>query len=152
MPSQNRRDDQAPQQSLAVQKSKSELTHGASVRRSFAHKEALPKPSIRAAATAVHRRLAPIVQVLLGFCTLAGFVLSVLGLLLAFGHTQLVASLLVGAVLCVVFGTPLLCVLGIILFYIWAMTRIRRRPSHPSQQTTTVPRTAPMVTEVILDE
>lgn len=144
--------DRVPEHPLALQTPKSELTQVTPAPLAPTHPTTLPKPSVRSAAATVHRRLAPVVRIILGFCTFAGFLLSVLGLLLAFGHTQLVASLIVGAVLCVVFGTPLLCVIGIIVFYLWAMTRVHRRPRPSTQQTTASPRAASVVTEVILDE
>jgi flagellar biogenesis protein FliO len=76
------------------------------------------------------------------------------GLVLA-GQTDLVAWIIVGAVLTVVFGTPLLCVVGLFLFYVWAVTRMgrsRRRP--PSTKTGGVQQVAQtvIVGEVVLDE
>lgn len=66
---------------------------------------------------------------------LFGLVLGILGsfgmlvVLVLTGQTALVAWIIVGAVLLVVFGTPLLCLLGLVAFYIWAMTRMRRSRS-----------------------
>lgn len=102
------------------------------------------------------RRRWPLVLRVLLWCGMIGLggitVLS--GLVLA-GQTELVAWIIVGAVLTVVFGTPLLCVVGLFLFYVWAVTRMgrsRRRP--PSTKTGGVQQVAQtvIVGEVVLDE
>jgi uncharacterized membrane protein len=82
-------------------------------------------------------------------------IIAVLGVLVLTGQTELVAWIIVGAVLTVVFGTPLLCVVGLFLFYVWAVTRMgrsRRRP--PSTKTGGVQQVAQtiIVGEVVLDE
>jgi hypothetical protein len=62
--------------------------------------------------------------------------------------------IVVGAVLVVVFGTPLLCLVGLVAFYVWALTRAGRRRSLPP-----LPRPAPtsqpqpiIVGEVVFDD
>jgi uncharacterized membrane protein len=82
-------------------------------------------------------------------------IIAVLGVLVLTGQTELVAWIIVGAVLTVVFGTPLLCVVGLFLFSVWAVTRMgrsRRRP--PSTKTGAVQRMAEtiVVEAVVLDE
>jgi hypothetical protein len=52
--------------------------------------------------------------------------------LLLTGQTVLLAQLIVGAVLVVVFGTPLLCLLGLTAFTVWALTRAGRRRARPA--------------------
>jgi hypothetical protein len=58
-------------------------------------------------------------------------IIAVLGVLVLTGQTELVAWIIVGAVLTVVFGTPLLCVVGLFVFYVWAVTRMRRSRQRP---------------------
>lgn len=113
------------------------------------------QPSVQQPPLAARRRWPLVLRVLLwcGMIGLGGItVLS--GLVLA-GQTDLVAWIIVGAVLTVVFGTPLLCVVGLFLFYVWAVTRMgrsRRRP--PSTKTGGVQQVAQtvIVGEVVLDE
>jgi len=58
-------------------------------------------------------------------------------------------------VLTVVFGTPLLCVVGLFAFYVWAVTRMGRSRRHPqpskAEYTQQVTQTI-VVGEVVLDE
>lgn len=75
--------------------------------------------------------------------------------LLLFGQTDLIAWLVVGAVLTVVFGTPLLCLIGLIVFYIWALTRAgrsRRLPHHPRPMTASHQAQPVIVGEVVFDD
>lgn len=113
------------------------------------------QPSAQQTPPAARRHWPLVLRVLL-WCGMIGMggitVLS--GLVLA-GQTELVAWIIVGAVLTVVFGTPLLCVVGLFLFYVWAVTRMgrsRRRP--PSTKTGGVQQVAQtvIVGEVVLDE
>lgn len=102
------------------------------------------------------RRHWPLVLRVLLWCGMIGMSgIAVLGGLVLAGQTELVAWIVVGAVLTVVFGTPLLCVVGLFLFYVWAVTRMgrsRRRP--PSMKTGGVQQVAQtvIVGEVVLDE
>jgi len=102
------------------------------------------------------RRHWPLVFRVLLWCGMIGMSgIAVLGGLVLAGQTELVAWIIVGAVLTVVFGTPLLCVVGLFLFYVWAVTRMgrsRRRP--PSTKTGGVQQVAQtvIVGEVVLDE
>lgn len=102
------------------------------------------------------RRRWPLVLRVLLWCGIVGLSgITVLGGLVLAGQTELVAWIIVGAVLTVVFGTPLLCVVGLFLFYVWAVTRMgrsRRRP--PSTKTSGAQQVAQtvIVGEVVLDE
>lgn len=76
------------------------------------------------------------------------------GLILA-GQTELVAWIIVGAALTVVFGTPLLCVAGLFVFYVWAMTRMGRSRQRPPSKKLGGAQQAPqtiIVGDVVLDE
>lgn len=102
------------------------------------------------------RRRWPLMFRVLLWCGIVGLSgITVLGGLVLAGQTELVAWIIVGAVLTVVFGTPLLCVMGLFLFYVWAVTRMgrsRRRP--PSTKTGGAQQVAQtvIVGEVVLDE
>jgi len=52
--------------------------------------------------------------------------------LLLLGQTRLLAWLIVGTVLTIVFGTPLLGVLGLFYAYAWAVTPAHRHFAHPN--------------------
>lgn len=100
------------------------------------------------------RRLSLVATIALG---IVACVLAIGGMfvtLLLMGQDELIAWLVVGAVLVVVFGTPLLCLVGLVVFYVWALTRAGRRRSFPPQ-----PRSAPtsqaqpiIVGEVVFDD
>lgn len=112
-----------------------------------------PRVSPPQSVTRRHWPLALRVVVWVGIVLLS--IIAVLGVLVLTGQTELVAWIIVGAVLTVVFGTPLLCVVGLFLFYVWAVTRMgrsRRRP--PSTKTGGVQQVAQtvIVGEVVLDE
>lgn len=154
MSSQIGHDDEAAQHSLVKRTSATQLSTVALAEPPVcAHTRIQASISERVDGDLIHRRLAPALRLVLDFCTIAGLLVGVLGLLLAFGYTQLVASLIVGAVVCVVFGTPLLCVIGIVVFYVWAMTRIHRRPNSRAREAIPSRQTPPIVaSEVFLDE
>ncbi len=102
------------------------------------------------------RRRWPLVLRVLLWCGIVGLSgITVFGGLVLVGQTELVAWIIVGAVLSVVFGTPLLCVVGLCIFYIWAVTRMgrsRRRPlSTKTGGAQQVAQTV-IVGEVVLDE
>jgi len=82
-------------------------------------------------------------------------IIAILGSLVLTGQTELVAWIIVGAVLTVVFGTPLLCVVGLFVFYVWAVTRMGRSRPRPQPAkaggTQQVAQTI-VVGEVVLDE
>lgn len=100
------------------------------------------------------RRLSLVARIALG---IVACVLTIGGMFvtrLLMGQDELIAWLVVGAVLVVVFGTPLLCLVGLVVFYVWALTRAGRRRSLPPQ-----PRPAPtsqaqpiIVGEVVFDD
>jgi hypothetical protein len=100
------------------------------------------------------RRLSLVARIALG---IVACVLTIGGMfitLLLIGQDELIAWLVVGAVLVVVFGTPLLCLVGLVVFYVWALTRAGRRRSLPPQ-----PHPAPtsqaqpiIVGEVVFDD
>lgn len=100
------------------------------------------------------RRLSLAARIALG---IVACVLTIGGMfvtLLLMGQDELIAWLVVGAVLVVVFGTPLLCLVGLVVFYVWALTRAGRRRSLPPK-----PRPAPasqaqpiIVGEVVFDD
>lgn len=110
---------------------------------------------VRPPSLAVRRRWPLALRALLwgGVIGLCGLAVSG-GLILA-GQTELVAWIVVGAVLTVVFGAPLICVAGLFVFYVWAMTRVGRSRQRPpskkaggaQQATQTI-----IVGEVVLDE
>ena len=116
---------------------------------------ALRQSSVQQTPPAARRHWPLVFRVLL-WCGMIGMSgIAVLGGLVLAGQTELVAWIIVGAVLTVVFGTPLLCVVGLFLFYVWAVTRMgrsRRRP--PSTKTGGVQQVAQtvIVGEVVLDE
>lgn len=84
------------------------------------------------------RRLPVFVRGLLVLCLFAVLGTCLLGGLALAGQSELVARIIVGAVLVVVFGTPLLCVVSLFVFSFWAMTRFGRRAvRHPSSDTAT---------------
>ncbi len=92
---------------------------------------------------------------------LFGLMLGVLGIiglltvLVLMGQPVLVAWIIVGAVLVIVFGTPLLCLLGLIACYVWAMTRLRRPRSmaRPTPSPTAAPAEHPVIVgEVVFDD
>lgn len=73
-----------------------------------------------------------VLRVFVGIATVILIVFAILAGLVLAGQTTLVAWIIVGAVLVVVFGTPLLCLVGLFAFNIWALTRLgrsRRRPA-----------------------
>jgi hypothetical protein len=110
--------------------------------------------SVRQPPPAARRRWPLVFRVLLwcGIIGLSG--ISVLGGLVLAGQTELVAWIIVGAVLSIVFGTPLLCVVGLFLFYVWAVTRMgRSRQRSPSTKTGGAQQVAQtiVVGEVVLD-
>ena len=148
-----KRDDDAHQQPLARRKQTNALlvhVQPAQLARSCDATTARPQP-VTASPPPTLRRLHPVLRLFIGFCLCAALVIGTLGVLLLAGQTDLVASLVVGAVLVVVFGTPLLCVVGIIAFYVWAMTRVRR-PALPQQPTKSPsPRSEVVVAEIIDD-
>ena len=75
-----------------------------------------------------------VVRGFLVLCLFAVLGTCLLGALLLAGQDELLARIIVGAVLVVVFGTPVLCVLGLFVFSLWAMTRFGRRAvRHDSQ-------------------
>lgn len=53
--------------------------------------------------------------------------------LLLTGQDDVIARIVVGCVLVVVFGTPLLGVVGLFVFYIWALSRVGRARTIPSR-------------------
>jgi predicted lipid-binding transport protein (Tim44 family) len=92
---------------------------------------------------------------------LFGLMLGVLGIiglltiLVLMGQTVLVAWIIVGAVIVIVFGTPLLCLLGLIACYVWAMTRLRRprSPARPTPSPAAAPAEHPVIVgEVVFDD
>lgn len=87
----------------------------------------------------VYRRPWPIVfrMLLWGSIIWLG-IITVLGGLILVGQTELVARIILGAVLTVVFGTPLLCVVGLVTLRVWAMTRRGRLHQRPSPTKTAV--------------
>ncbi|MFV9507688.1 MAG: hypothetical protein AB4911_24315 [Oscillochloridaceae bacterium umkhey_bin13] len=97
----------------------------------------------------------PLVFRVLLWCGIIGLSgISVLGGLVLAGQTELVAWIIVGAVLSIVFGTPLLCVVGLFIFYVWAVTRMgRSRQRSPSTKTGGAQQVAQtiVVGEVVLD-
>lgn len=98
------------------------------------------------------RRLHPALRVLIGLCLCGALVLGTLGALLLAGQTELVATLIVGAVLLVVFGTPLMCVVGIIALYVWSMSRVYRRPARTQSPTPPhTPRGKVVIAEIVDD-
>lgn len=81
--------------------------------------------------------------------------IAILGSLVLTGQTELVAWIIVGAVLTVVFGTPLLCVVGLFIFYVCAVTRMgrsRQRPQPAKAGGTQQVAQTIVVGEVVLDE
>lgn len=101
------------------------------------------------------RRWPVAVRILVGALIAIVGVVAVLGALVLVGQTQLVATIIVGAVLVAVFGTPLLCVIGLFVFYVWAVTRMgRARHRQQPEQARSVRRVAETVVvgEVLLDE
>jgi hypothetical protein len=53
--------------------------------------------------------------------------------LLLTGQDKVIAWMVVGCVLVVVFGTPLLCVVGLVVFYFWALSRVGRARTIPTR-------------------
>jgi hypothetical protein len=81
-------------------------------------------------------------------------VVATFTLLLLTGRDDVIAWLVVGCVLVVVFGTPLLCVVGLVVFYVWAVSRIGRArslPRRPPAQPTPAPQYPVVVGEVLDD-
>ena len=74
------------------------------------------------------------VRVLIGIGLFVMLAVGAVGTLLLAGQTELVARIVVGAVLVVVFGTPLLCLVSLFVFSFWSMTRLSRRALRSSQQ------------------
>ncbi len=72
------------------------------------------------------RRRWPFLLRLLCWCSAIGLgSVMLLGLLTLTGQTELAARIIVGTVLTVVFGTPLLCLAGLFALSIWARNRVR---------------------------
>ncbi|NCC35613.1 MAG: hypothetical protein EOM24_26920 [Chloroflexia bacterium] len=68
---------------------------------------------------------------------------AILGVLVLTGQSEFVAWIIVGAVLAVVFGTPLLCVVSLFIWYGWAVTRMgRARQRPPATKTSAAPQVA----------
>lgn len=87
-----------------------------------------------------------------------GFLLAIGGaftFLLLTGQDEVIARIVVGCVLVVVFGTPLLCVIGLLAFYVWAITRLgrARRMPQPTNLTPVTPPAHPVIVgEVVFDD
>lgn len=111
---------------------------------------ALParRPASRPPASPALRILAAIGFILvMGAALLAGLVLA--------GQHELVAWIVVGATLTVVFGTPLLCLVGLVAVYLAAigrMGRARRRPPPAPVASAPHPAGAILVSEVVIDD
>ena len=77
------------------------------------------------------------------------------GAYLLFFQVELLSWIIVGLMLTVVFGTPLLCVVGLFLIYVRAMARIGQARSGARapivQRTTSAPQTI-VVSEVVFDD
>lgn len=74
--------------------------------------------------------------------------------LLLTGQDELIAWIVVGCVLVIVFGTPLLCVVGLFVFYFWALSRLgRARTMSPrSRPSPTTNPDHPIVWGEVLDD
>ena len=115
-----------------------------------------PRQPSRSPTQSVTRRRWPLaLRVLLWIVVTLLSGITILGGLVLTGQTELVAWIIVGAVLTVVFGTPLLCVGGLFVFYIWAVTRMgrsRHRPQPAKAGGTQQVAQTIVVGEVVLDE
>ena len=91
----------------------------------------------------IRRQLPIVIRGLLTLCLIGALVVCGLGSLLLAGQDELIARIIVGAVLVVVFGTPLLCIASLFVFSFWAMTRFGRRAVRQSSSGTSTPKTPP---------
>lgn len=101
------------------------------------------------------RRLSLVARIVLGIVACVLTIGGMFATLLLMGQDELIAWLVVGAVLVVVFGTPLLCLVGLVVFYIWALTRAGRRrhtPQHPRPAPTSSQVQPIIVGEVVFDD
>ncbi|PDW00939.1 hypothetical protein [Candidatus Chloroploca asiatica] len=100
--------------------------------------------SRRSPAQAVTRRRWPrALRVVVWIGSVLLSITAILGVLVLTGQTEFVAWIIVGAVLAVVFGTPLLCVVSLFIWYGWAVTRMgRARQRPPATKTSAAPQVA----------
>ena len=116
------------------------------------------RPAVESTVPAVpmhRRRLSLVARIVLGIVACALIIGGVFVTLLLMGQDELIAWLVVGAVLVVVFGTPLLCLIGLIVFYVWALTRAGRRrhtPHHPRPAPAPSQAQPIIVGEVVFDD
>lgn len=113
----------------------------------------LAPPRVAPTHSFVRRRWPLALRVLMGLTLVLLCIAAVLGALLLAGQTALVAWLVVGAVLTVVFGTPLLVVLGLLALFVHAMSqmgRARRSPQPP--RATGAPLAQTIVVGTVVDD
>ncbi len=113
------------------------------------------QPHVSPPQSGTRRRWPLALRVVVWVSTVLLSIIAILGSLVLTGQTELVAWIIVGAVLTVVFGTPLLCVVGLFVFYVWAVTRMgrsRQRPQPAKARGTQQVAQTIVVGEVVRDE